>query len=134
MFQVFSTPAKLDIEKDFTHLGVLEDRHYYVLTAYMEGLFKRRMKLSDREAFFKELSSPGAEFPELLGLWLEVHFEKDVMHLTPGEVEDFLLYYENRTSPALFIELGKPDEDGGKCLGETLLLNSIVEIINMGRQ
>jgi len=133
MIHVFSSSVPLNIQNDFMLLGNVNSRDYYVSKNYLDSLFKRRMRLSERKSFFAELKTSGSDFFQVIELWLDVHHEKDIIHLTPEEVEEFLQLYENRENPALYVQLGEKDEHSGESVGEYLLLNSIVELISQGR-
>ena len=133
MINVFTAVSILDeITNDYTYLGELDGRYYYVSTDYIERLFKRRGKLADKKIFYDELNNSEHGLLTTLECWLDV-IEADILHLTVDEVEQFLELYAMKSSEDLFINLGEPNEDGSKTAGEIIFVNSLADLIQRGR-
>jgi len=135
MFHIFTSTVELPVEKeDYTEILFHHGRRYYISTRVLDEVLTRR-GTGDvaKRVFFQELNSNPEMYIDTFELWLGMG-ELDIFHLQQEHLEVFTALYANRTSPKLFVNLGRRSKDNPDMpsIGEEIFINALPSLVQKG--
>lgn len=133
MYHIFTSTVQLPVEKeDYTEILFHHGRRYYISTRVLNDVLQRRGNEEvAQKVFFQELNSSPDRYINTFELWLGLG-ETDIFHLQQEHLEIFTQLYEGRTSPKLFVNLGKRHDPNIPSIGEEIFINALPSIVQKG--
>jgi hypothetical protein len=133
MYHIFTSTVELPVEKaDYTEVLVYHGRRYYISTRMLDDMLRRRGADGvAKQVFFQELSASPDRYIATFELWLGMG-ETDIFHLQQEHLEVFTALYEGRSSPKLFVNLGKRHDPDTPSIGEEIFIDALPTLVQKG--